>query len=187
MKIDQILTDPVLFALSFLLLALWGAATYGNASSRKNRWVLYVSSLLRVACGLVLAGASLDKIGDAAGFSNTIHECYHFIPASLVPLVAVVIPWLEFFAGVLLVVGFRWRAAALIFSALMLLYLMAVAWDLARGIDCNCGCFNKDSAEKMTLWTFFRDLGFLGMGSIVTLSPSTFAALDTLLNRSSKA
>ena len=187
MKIDEILTDPVLFGLSLLLLLLWSVAACSERLSKKNKWTLSTTTLLRVVCGLILAGASLDKIGDAAGFVNNIRECYKFLPASLVPLAGVVIPWLEFFAGIFLLVGFRWRAAALVFSALMLIYLWAVGWDLAHGIDCNCGCFNKDSAEKMTGWTFFRDLGFLGMGSVVLLSPVTFAALDSLLNRSSKS
>jgi putative oxidoreductase len=176
-KIDQIFNDLNLSLASLLLIALWVATQTIWKDARGRRETMAVT-FLRMICGLLLAGASLDKLGDAAGFSKIILECYNFFPRDLVPLAAVVIPWFEFFTGLCLMAGFRWRGAAFVFCALMALYSLAIFWDLLHGIDCNCGCFNKDSTEKMTWLTLARDLLFFGMGWITLTASKTFAALD---------
>ena len=178
MNMDLIFNDLNLAVASLVLIALWAGARFGLNPSGRARWEPAAATLLRIACGLLLAGASLDKLGDAAGFSKIIRECYNFLPARLVPLAAVVLPWLEFFTGLCLLTGFRLRGAVLVFGALMAVYSLAIFWDLLHGIDCNCGCFNKDSTEKMTWLTLGRDLLFFGMGWIVLRAPKTFAALD---------
>ena len=171
------LTDPVLTVLAFSLVALWFVASARSKSSLQKGGSAPVATLLRIACGLLLVAASVDKVGDPATFAKIIHECYDILPAALVPLASVTIPWLEFFTGLCLVLGFRWRAAALIFCTLMAVYILTIGWDLSRGVDCNCGCFKMDSSEKMSIWTLLRDLGFLGMGFIVLVSPRTLLLL----------
>jgi uncharacterized membrane protein YphA (DoxX/SURF4 family) len=179
-NIDQILNDKVLCALSLLLILVWGAAKKGVIKIPKVDPETAAVTLLRVACGFLLAGASLDKLGDAAGFSNFMKECYSFTPDTLRPLGAVVIPWLEFFTGLCLIFGIRWRPAALIFCGLMAVYSIAISWDVLHGIDCTCGCFNTASEEKMTAWSVLRDLLFFGMGWIVLVSRRAYAAMDRL-------
>ena len=180
MKIDQILNDETLCALSLLLILLWAGVKFRLYALPRLDGETAAATVLRLACGFLLAGASLDKLGDAAGFLDLIKECYFFVPDSLKALTAVVIPWLEFFTGLCLISGFRWRAAALVFCGLMAVYTLAIAWDVLHGIDCSCGCFSKDSGEKMTGWTVGRDLLFLGMGSILLVSRRIFIALDRL-------
>lgn len=180
MNIDELLNDKVLCALSLFLLLLWGGMKFRLLTLPRLEGETAATTLLRLACGFLLAGASLDKLGDAAGFLGLMKQCYFFIPSSLQPLTAVVIPWLEFFTGLCLIFGLRWRAAALIFCGLMATYTLAIAWDVLNGIDCSCGCFSKDSGEKMTGWTVLRDLLFFGMGYIVLVCRRTFIALDRL-------
>ncbi len=179
MNLEQVLNDKTLSALSFLLIGLWAWARHQPAlSGEKTRTIL--ATILRVACGFLLVFASFDKILDPAQFSKMMVTCYDILPAALVPLASVVIPWLEFFTGVCLIAGFKWRGAALLFCGLMALYSGLIVWDLFHGIDCNCGCFKMDSTEKMTWWTVLRDTGFFTVGSIVLISPRTSAALDEL-------
>jgi putative oxidoreductase len=180
MKIDEILNDKTLCALSLFLILLWAGAKFRLYALPRVDGETTVATLLRIACGFLLVGASLDKIGDAAGFLGLIKECYFFIPASLQPLTAVVIPWLEFFTGLCLIFGLRWRGAALIFCVLMAVYTLAISWDVLHGIDCSCGCFSKDAGEKMTGWTVARDILFLAMGCIVLKSPQTYNTLEGL-------
>lgn len=180
MKIDEVLNDTTLCALSLFLILLWAGAKFRLYALPRWEGETIAATLLRLACGFLLAGASLDKLGDAAGFLGLIKECYFFIPDPIQPLTAVVIPWLEFFTGLCLIFGFRWRAAALVFCGLMAVYTLAISWDVLHGIDCSCGCFSKDTGEKMTGWTVVRDLLFLGMGSIILVSRKTFIALDRL-------
>lgn len=163
----DLLSDPNLVLLSAILLALsiWSGKKFPNACLFSGEKI--GTSLLRIAAGFILTGASLDKIGDPLGFYNNIRECYAFLPKDLQPLTAVVIPWVEFFTGLLVLFRFRWRSAILTFCVLMALYTLSITWDVAHGIDCNCSCFDKNSTEKMTWLTVLRDLLFLAMGALV--------------------
>ena len=176
MKLEGFLNDKTLSALGLFLAALWSWVRYGL----KGKGIDTIATLLRVACGLLLLFASFDKVLDPAQFAKMIKTCYDILPAALVPLAAVVIPWLELFTGACLILGFRWRGAALVFCFLMALYSLTIVWDLFNGVDCNCGCFKMDSQEKMTWWTVLRDTGFLAVGSLVLTSDRTLAALEDL-------
>ena len=166
MKTADLLNDRNLVLLSAALLAF-----YFWAQRRSGKTLFFAgealgTTILRVASGLILAGASLDKIGDPLGFYHHIQECFYFIPGDLQPLAAVTVPWVEFFTGLLILFRFHARGALLIFCALMALYTVAIAWDVAHGIDCNCSCFDKTSTEKMTWLTVLRDLLFWGLGTL---------------------
>lgn len=141
---------------------------------------ILVGTLARLAAGLILIVASLDKLDGAEKFSKMV-ENYHALPADLVPLAAVVIPWLEFFTGLCLALGYRARGAALVFSLLMAVYTVALSANLLEGVDMNCGCFSMESTEKISGWTVARDLGFLTLGLIALWVPRTYAAMDSWL------
>ena len=180
MKIDQILNDLTLSGLSLVLLLVWGAAKLRLYSFSRLDAETLAATVLRQACGWLLLGASLDKVGDAAGFLGLIKQCYFYIPDPLQPLTAVVIPWLEFFTGLSLIFGFRWRGAALVFTGLMAVYTLAISWDVLHDIDCSCGCFTKNAGEKMTSLTILRDLFFFSMGWILLKAPKTYYPLDEI-------
>src|ERR1700727_1708 len=117
--------------------------------SNQWNWVLMLQSLLRATCGIILIYASADKLGEPEKFLKII-ENYHVLPADLLPLAAVVIPWLEFFTGLCLAIGFQWRGAAFLFCTLMGIYTVALAWNLIQGTEMNCGLFAMDATEKLT-------------------------------------
>jgi len=135
---------------------------------------------LKFFCGLVLAFASLDKLGNPHQFAEMVAN-FKVLPDSLVPLAGVVIPWLEFFAGLCLIFGIKWRGAALIFCGLMMVYILAMSWDLLSGIDVNCVCFKSDSTEKITWMTVLRDVLFLWAGFIVLMAQETASLLSFLI------
>lgn len=170
MKTAELLNDRNLVLLSAALLALHFRLQRRGTLRDIFRGERPGTTILRVTSGLILAGASLDKIGDPLGFYHHIKECFYFIPEDLQPLCAVVVPWVEFFTGLLILARFRVRGALLLFCALMTLYTLAIAWDVAHGIDCNCSCFDKTSTEKMTWLTVLRDLLFLGIGTRTLLA-----------------
>lgn len=174
MNLGNFLNDPILCGVSAFLVLLWSGARFRLYSIPRLESEAAVATLLRIACGFLLAGASLDKLGDAAAFLDEIKECYFVIPDSLQSLTAAVVPWLELFTGLCLIFGIRWRAAALVFCSLMAVYSLVIFSDVLQGIDCNCGCFDKNSKEKMTGLTVVRDLLFLGMGLIVLTRPRTY-------------
>lgn len=138
---------------------------------------MILASVLRLACGFIFLYASQDKLGEAEKFTGILKE-YHVLPSLLIPLAAVVIPWLEFFTGVCLIAGFKWRGAALLFCALMGIYSLALGWNLAHGVEMNCGCFSMDSTQKTTWFSVLRDILFFIMGFIVLVTPRTYFPLD---------
>jgi uncharacterized membrane protein YphA (DoxX/SURF4 family) len=68
-------------------------------------------------------------------------------------LVAVTLPWIELLAGLLLVAGVWRRESALVIALLLVVFLVAAASVLARGIDVeNCGCVSLAKAEAGQSW-----------------------------------
>jgi uncharacterized membrane protein YphA (DoxX/SURF4 family) len=89
--------------------------------------------------GVYIAAGAL-KIADPMAFARAIMD-YDLLPDALVPASAVLLPWWEVAAGVLVIVG-RWRAGALVLLAGMsAIFLAAGVATLARGLSPECGCF----------------------------------------------
>jgi uncharacterized membrane protein YphA (DoxX/SURF4 family) len=143
-------------------------------SQLHKTWLL---TACRWFCGGVFLYASMDKLGEAARFTQAIRE-YHMVPLQLEPLAGVVVPWMEFFTGVALLVGLRWRGAALVYCGLMVTYSLALSWNMVTGVEMNCGCFSLDSVEKATWWTVGRDVALLMPGLAVLWTNRSFATLD---------
>jgi uncharacterized membrane protein YphA (DoxX/SURF4 family) len=96
--------------------------------------------ILRLLLGGLFVYASLDKIADPPAFARIVYQWQVLGP---VPsnLVAVILPWLEALAGVLLLAGIWRREAALVVALLLVVFLAAAGSVMARGIDVeNCGC-----------------------------------------------
>jgi len=147
---------------------------------KKDELRLWSATFLRVLCGFILFYASLDKIGEAAAFVKVVKN-YHVVPPIFVPLTAVVIPWLEFFVGLALITGFRWRGAALIYTALMGIYAAALAWNLIMHISMTCGCFAINSTDRVTWFTVLRDVVLFAMGAVVLVFGRTRLAFDNVM------
>jgi putative oxidoreductase len=183
MNIQAHLTDPLLCLLGFLFLILWAGIKYGLSQPTQNGKSLnheaVAATFFRVLCGFILIFAGGDKLGNASTFTQIIIN-YQILPPDLVPLAGVVIPWLEFFAGLSLIFGFCYRGAALIFCLLMGFYALAISFDLLRGVDINCGCGLTNPTENATWWSVIRDLEFFSIGFIVLVLPRSYAALDHL-------
>lgn len=145
----------------------------------KTAWREWALTAARVFCGFVFVYASLDKLGEAAIFAKLV-RAYHVLPAELVPLAAVVIPWLEFFTGLSLIAGFRWRGAALVYCGLMLGYTGGLSINMLRGVEMMCGCFSLMDARPVTWWTVGRDLALLVPGLFVLFAGKTRLALSNL-------
>ena len=113
----------------------------------------WVHLALRLALGGFFVYASLDKIADPATFARIV---YQWQIAGPVPsnLAAVILPWVEALAGVLLIAGLWKREAAAVIAVLLLVFIVAAGSVMARGIDVgNSGCFSTAKAEEPAWWT----------------------------------
>jgi uncharacterized membrane protein YphA (DoxX/SURF4 family) len=74
-------------------------------------------------------------------------------------LVAVLLPWVEAIAGVMLIAGLWKRESAAVLAGLLVVFIAAAASVMARGIDVeNCGCTSVTAGPKAEK-TFFTGVG----------------------------
>lgn len=135
--------------------------------------------MLRLYVGGVFVYASMYKINYPGEFAETIAS-YQLAPFWAVNPMAVIMPWAELIAGLLLVLGFRTKAAAGLIAAMLAMFSLAIALTLLRGIPIGCGCFT--SAEEPLGWgTLLRDLIWLAMTLQVYRFPSALRLETRLL------
>lgn len=118
-----------------------------------------MTRLLLLASRLFLAAiflwAAATKLPDMAAFATDVAN-YRLLPAALVPWTASAVVGVEVALGLALLTGLWLRPAALVATALLVLFTVGIAQALLRGIDLNCGCFG--SAEPATWLAVGRDL-----------------------------
>ena len=119
------------------------------------RWIL----------GVIFVFASYNKILAPAAFAKIIYG-YDLFPAVLINLIAIIVPFLEFVAGLALIIGFYPRSAALIVNGMLLVFITALSINLIRGHEFDCGCFSiaADSQETFAGPLIIRDFLILALG-----------------------
>ncbi len=126
----------------------------------------YLYIVTRVALGLVFVYAGILKIRDPNAFAGSV-AAYKILPYGLNYLVAAILPWVETICGMLLVVGYRARAAAFIVIAMNLVFMVALASTIVRGLDIDCGCFRQGGAKTPAWMAILRDVLFLAAAIFV--------------------
>jgi putative oxidoreductase len=135
--------------------------------------------LLRIYIGAVFIAASMYKINYPGEFAETIAS-YQIVPFWGVHLMALIMPWTELICGLMLVLGLRTRAAAVLAGSMLVVFCVAIVATLAREIPIGCGCFT--SVEDPLSWkTLLRDLIWLAMTAQVVWFPSALQLEDRLL------
>lgn len=120
----------------------------------------------RLILGGVFVYASFDKILHPHEFAEVVYN-YQILPDALVNLTAILLPWLELCAGVFLILGLFLRGALFTCNVLLAVFLVALAFNLARGLDIDCGCFSSSvgpSTGGSMLLYLLRDAFLLAMG-----------------------
>lgn len=104
-----------------------------------NKYFLF---LLRIILGFIFIYAGAEKISDPSAFSTSISN-YRLLPVFLVNFFAITMPWIEVAAGIMLIFGISVKENAFILNTLLLVFIIAIAISLARGLSIDCGCFGK--------------------------------------------
>lgn len=97
------------------------------------------SACVRVLLGALLAYGGFFKLLDIESFGGVI-RMYDMLPEAFAPHAAIVLPPLEVLLGIMLVVGYKTRAASLLSMILMGVFAVAIAVNAARGASFDCGC-----------------------------------------------
>ncbi|MBW2735409.1 MAG: DoxX family membrane protein [Deltaproteobacteria bacterium] len=138
----------------------------------------------RVYLGVIFIYASIHKIADPGTFALDV-ATYDLLPLVLVNAMAIIMPPIEFVAGVLIIVGWRTRAAGLLITAMMGIFVVAVSMALAKGLDTSCGCFASQAMEEdpITGLTVLRDVVWMLLGAYVVLFDRRPLGVDGFLMR----
>ncbi len=100
----------------------------------------WIELLARWVVGLAFVLASLHKILQPAVFAQIVYS-YQLFPDFSINLIAIFVPFVELVAGLALVAGIYPRAAAAIVNALLVAFVLIIAFNLMRGHEFDCGCF----------------------------------------------
>lgn len=139
--------------------------------TRLREWLRspWLTVRVQIALGVIFIMAALPKIVDPPSFAHMIYN-YRMVPGALLNLSALILPWFELLLGLALVLGIWRRTAAAWAGALLVVFILAIGVNLARGNAIDCGCFdvsaaNKTEAERLSdmRWTIARDVGMLLM------------------------
>ena len=130
--------------------------------------------LLRLVVGFIFIYAGGEKISNPDTFAESIAN-YQLLNTFFITLTAVILPWIEIFAGVLLLCGAATRENAGILSVLLFVFIIAGIVSLLRGLDIDCGCFGSAST-KIGITKIIENLLLLGAAVILMLQgPGRFA------------
>jgi len=147
------------------------------AHQRSQRNPTGITILLsRLFLGGIFVYASYDKIIHPVSFAEIVYN-YHILPDVLVNLVSLFLPWLELLVGLSLILGVLLPGAVLICNLLLLIFFSTLVFNMARGLDIDCGCFTVSigpSSGGHMLWYLFRD-GFFLLVAVFLFFSSFFA------------
>ena len=125
-------------------------------SNKLNKVYPFFILTLRLFLGVIFIIASIDKISDPASFARNISN-YHFVPFGLENIIAIVLPWLELFIGLGLILGIMVDGASFISGVLLILFIILIFQATIRGFNIDCGCGLKEG--EMVGWQkIFEDL-----------------------------
>lgn len=123
-----------------------------------------------VVIGGVFLWASWHKLVEPETFATAIFR-YQLVLHVTINALAIVLPWLEVLAAFCVIAVPRYRrAAALVLLGLLVVYTAAVAINLVRGMDTDCGCFS--SAVDPIRWRHvWRNAGFMLLTLVALWEP----------------
>jgi uncharacterized membrane protein YphA (DoxX/SURF4 family) len=143
----------------------------------------YTALLGRIVLGIIFIYASFYKILHPAAFAQAVIG-YKLLPLFMVNLFALILPWLELFSGIFLLLGLLTGGSILIINLLIIMFLFAMGSALVRGIDINCGCLPPWIVQKITIRLFLRDFFIFLVALQVFFCDRRVLSLDKLIRRS---
>ena len=149
----------------------------------KNNILRTVNLGLRIYLGWVFLYACYYKVLDPAEFALSIAS-YQLLPLFLVNIFALVLAWVELFAGLGLILGFRPRENSLIINGMLVIFIIGISSALYRNLSMGCGCFASAAAgEEMTAGTLYRDFIWLFIGIYLFFAEDGFWGIEGIFRR----
>jgi len=134
-----------------------------------------VRAVARFGLGATFVYAAVAKIADPPSFAHEVFN-YRILPGFAVNALALWLPWIELLAGIAVLSGFWPRGGVALLSAFLVIFIVAISINLARGRAIDCGCFGG-KVTTSDAQRFFdmkvvvaRDVGLLILAAIALQS-----------------
>jgi len=152
----------------------------------RNRYNALFCLGLRIYIGAIFVYASLYKIYAPHSFALSV-ATYDILPNSFVNPFALILPWLEFWTGLILISGTWVKTSAFIICNMMAMFIIALILALMNNLDLACGCFASSEAEEaISFKTLGRDMVWLSVGLYILFkdrAPIGTACIKPLIGR----
>ena len=143
---------------------------------------------MRICLGGVFAWAGLVKLLEPEANLRAYLYSYEIIPVFLVPLIAAVLPWMEWLLGVFVLLGYGLRWSSLSLGLLSFCFAAGILLSGKLGLDAShsCGCFGESGPQLSFQQVFLLDLTNAFFGFLLwKINPLRFS-LDSKLLRPAK-
>jgi uncharacterized membrane protein YphA (DoxX/SURF4 family) len=145
----------------------------------------WLSLIVRVAAGVVMFWAGLAKMADIPASVRAV-RAYQLLPEAVVPLVGNTLPFLEVGLGLFLIAGLMTRWMAIVYLAMLAVYLFGAIWAWAHNLQMDCGCFGGDGTLAEGARTdyaghFIERAGLIALGAWLLVFPRSRLSLDAWL------
>ncbi len=136
----------------------------------QNSWL---ELIVRWVLGTMFLFACYHKILDPAHFAKIIYG-YYLFPEYSINMIAIILPYLELFAGIALILGVYPRSAVLILNIMLFGFIIAISINLIRGHEFDCGCFyfSESGPTFSTVQLLIRDIICFFLGLHVLFFPN---------------
>jgi hypothetical protein len=132
--------------------------------------------ILHAGLAVLMAAAAFHKVSDPAAFMRTLRD-YRLLPQWLAPVAALGLVSAELLVGAALLVPKLSTPAALACAALLVVYSLAIAVNLARGRrDIDCGCLGPRGRQPLSGGLLARN-GALVVACMLAALPQSGRAL----------
>ena len=138
----------------------------------------YFLLAIRIVLGLVFIFAAIFKASEPELFARSIAN-YKLLPIFLVNIFAIILPWIELCAGLLLIFGVSVKENSAILSGLLSVFILAIIISLTRGLDIECGCFGTVDGAKVGVQKILENIGLLIAGLILIKFDSKTLSVNT--------
>lgn len=137
---------------------------------------------LRCLLGGLLLWAAVSKLANPTAFLGSLYAYELPLPRGVFRLVAVVLPWTELLAGLMLVTGVWVETALLLTAGLLGLFVLATAQAVLRGLEISCGCFDLSvlglSEGTTSSWRWLESAGFALVRNLALLATTLWVLRD---------
>ncbi len=136
-----------------------------------NFYSKFFSIVFRLIVGVIFIYASMDKIQNPDSFAISV-ENYQILSPFWSHYSALILPWLELYCGLFLLLGLFVRTSALMLAGMTFSFILALIYALYMNLDIDCGCFDvSGSSQKVNLMKILEDVVLLLMAAYIIKFP----------------